>query len=120
MRRIKHTTTPSPEWQTTPASLPGLGTHVALLKALQTHTAGAGHAHSLLSLPFVGADLEGWLCVQPRALPAPDALPTQERLQFGYGTAGTDKTAVLSPQSPLFLPESLCDQPVSIICLFWL
>lgn len=94
---------------------------MALLKALQTYsTAGAAHAHSLLSLLFAEADLEGWLCVQPQALPAPGALPTQERLQFGYGTAGADKTAMLSPLSPLFLPESLCDQTVFMICLFWL
>lgn len=63
MGGIKHTST---ALQTNPP-LPGLGTHVALLKALQTHsTAGAAHAHSLLSLPFAEAHLEGWLCVQPQ------------------------------------------------------
>lgn len=123
MGGIKHTTTALTQVANQPLHSQDIAhaTQVALLKALQTHsTARAAHTHSLPSLPFAEADLEGWLCIQPQALPASGTLPTQERLHLGHGTAGTDKTALLSPQSPLFLSESLCDQPVFMICLFWL
>lgn len=46
-----------------PNSLPGLGTHVALLRTPPTHSAaGVAHAHRLLPSPFAEPDLEVWLC----------------------------------------------------------
>lgn len=49
----------------------------------------------LAFLAFCWGTSRGLALCPATALPAPGALPAQERLQFGYGTAGTGKTAEL-------------------------
>ena len=100
MGAIKHATAcPHLGNKPTPLTPRARHTHTALPKAPRTHgTEGAAPARGLLSPLSAEADLEIWLCGQPQALSASEGLPTQEslrdRLQFRYGTAGTDKAII--------------------------